>query len=160
MGRGRGGGGGGGGGGEGRGGRGGEGRGGEGGGGGGTEIPLPPTPNPSLRILSSLLAANVLPFGALELTRSRLRASNFQEGMRLCMQHLSHPHMNSIKLLKCSMESLTIFLFYVKRWLDKLGIAAALNHTRVLRQSFVGVHYSLLDSDQKPLPVRQNYIIT
>ena len=39
------------------------------------------------------------------------------------------------------------------RWLDKLGIAALTNHTRVFRQAFVGGHYSLLDSDQNPLPV-------
>ena len=42
------------------------------------------------------------------------------------------------------------------RWLDKLGIAALTNHTRVFRQAFVGGHYSLLDSDQNPLPVSPN----
>ena len=42
------------------------------------------------------------------------------------------------------------------RWLDKLGIAALTNHTRVFRQSFIGGHYSLLDSDQNPLPVSPN----
>ena len=46
-----------------------------------------------------------------------------------------------------------ILIFYVKRWLDKLGIAALMNHSRVFRQSFVGVSYSLLDSGQHPLPV-------
>ena len=46
-----------------------------------------------------------------------------------------------------------ILLFYVKRWLDKLGIAALMNHSRVMRQSFVGVNYSLLDSGQRPLSV-------
>ena len=42
------------------------------------------------------------------------------------------------------------------RWLDKLGIAALTNHTRVFRQAFVGGRYSLLDSDQNPLPVSSN----
>ena len=44
-----------------------------------------------------------------------------------------------------------IYLF--RRWLDKLGIAALTNHTRVCRQTFVGGAYGLLDSDQYPLPV-------
>ena len=33
------------------------------------------------------------------------------------------------------------------RLLDKLGVAALTNHTRVFRQAFVEEHYSLLDSD-------------
>ena len=43
---------------------------------------------------------------------------------------------------------------YVYRWLDKLGLAAVINHTRVLRQTFIGGNYGLLDIDRTPLPVR------
>ena len=39
------------------------------------------------------------------------------------------------------------------RWLDKLSITALTNHSRVFRQGFVGGAYSLLDSNQNPLPV-------
>ena len=39
------------------------------------------------------------------------------------------------------------------RWLDKLGLAAIINHTRVMRQTFIGGSYGLLDIDGTPLPV-------
>ena len=39
------------------------------------------------------------------------------------------------------------------RWLDKLGLAAIVNHTLVLRQDYVGGSYALLDSSANPLPV-------
>ena len=42
---------------------------------------------------------------------------------------------------------------FVIRWLDKLGLAAVVNHTVVLRQDFVGGNYALLDSSANPLPV-------
>ena len=42
---------------------------------------------------------------------------------------------------------------FQNRWLDKLGIAAAVGHKRVFRQDFVGGSYSLLDANQNPLPV-------
>ena len=45
-----------------------------------------------------------------------------------------------------------VCLFLI-RWLDKLGLAAVINHTLVLRQTFIGGSYSLLDSSSKPLPV-------
>ena len=45
-----------------------------------------------------------------------------------------------------------LFPFF-DRWLDKLGLAAIINHTRVLRQDFVGGNYALLDSNTTPLPV-------
>ena len=40
------------------------------------------------------------------------------------------------------------------RWLDKLGIAARMNHSRVFRQSYIGGNYALLDKYFNPLPVR------
>ena len=57
---------------------------------------------------------------------------------------------------KLVLESLMKQIYLLHRWLDKLGIAALTNHTRVFRQAFVGGHYSLLDSDQNPLPVSPN----
>ena len=39
------------------------------------------------------------------------------------------------------------------RWLDKLGLAAIFNHTRVMRQDFFGYNYGLVDQDGTPLPV-------
>ena len=39
------------------------------------------------------------------------------------------------------------------RWLDKLGVAALTNHSRVFRQDFIGGSYSLLDAHLDPLPV-------
>ena len=41
------------------------------------------------------------------------------------------------------------------RWLDKLGLAAIFNHTRVMRQDFAGYNYGLVEKDDgNPLPVR------
>ncbi|GBP97543.1 Heparanase [Eumeta japonica] len=37
-------------------------------------------------------------------------------------------------------------------WLDKLGLAAKYNITIVIRQSFIGGHYSLIDKNLNPLP--------
>ncbi|XP_022122339.2 heparanase [Pieris rapae] len=37
-------------------------------------------------------------------------------------------------------------------WLDKLGLAAKNNITTVVRQSFLGGNYSLIDKDLRPLP--------
>ena len=54
------------------------------------------------------------------------------------------------------MNQFLTLLSLFHRWLDKLGIAALTNHTRVFRQSFIGGHYSLLDSNQYPLPVSVN----
>ena len=54
---------------------------------------------------------------------------------------------------KLVLESLMKRIYLLHRWLDKLGIAALTNHTRVCRQTFVGGAYGLLDSDQYPLPV-------
>ena len=54
------------------------------------------------------------------------------------------------------MDQFLTLLSLFHRWLDKLGIAALTNHTRVFRQSFIGGHYSLLDSKQYPLPVSAN----
>ena len=51
-----------------------------------------------------------------------------------------------------------VFLFL--RWLDKLGIAAAVGHKRVFRQDFVGGNYALLDRNQNPLPVSYYTIVT
>ncbi len=45
-------------------------------------------------------------------------------------------------------------LHVVYRWLDKLGVAALTNHSRVFRQDYIGGSYSLLDSSFNPLPVR------
>ena len=37
--------------------------------------------------------------------------------------------------------------------LDKLGLAAIFNHTRVMRQDFFGYNYGLVDQDGTLLPV-------
>ena len=42
---------------------------------------------------------------------------------------------------------------FLIRWLDKLGLAAVVNHTVVLRQDFIGGNYALLDSSANPVPV-------
>ena len=45
------------------------------------------------------------------------------------------------------------FLFFFGRWLDKLGLAARLNHDVVVRQTFVAGNYALLDNNLEPNPV-------
>ena len=49
-------------------------------------------------------------------------------------------------------------LFLHFRWLDKLGIAALTNNTRVFRQEFIGAHDSLLNATEYPLPVSLIYL--
>lgn len=45
-----------------------------------------------------------------------------------------------------------------RRWLDKLGLAAIFNHTRVMRQDFAGYNYGLVEKDDgTPLPVRLSH---
>ena len=44
------------------------------------------------------------------------------------------------------------------RWLDKLGLAARLNHDVVIRQTFVGGNYALLDDNLEPNPVSNSLI--
>ena len=44
-------------------------------------------------------------------------------------------------------------IFVVSKWLDKLGLAALRNHTKVFRQSFYGGFYGLLYFDYTPTPV-------
>ena len=44
-------------------------------------------------------------------------------------------------------------VFFFLRWLDKLGLAARLYHSVIVRQTFVRGDYSLLDKDLNPNPV-------
>ena len=44
------------------------------------------------------------------------------------------------------------------RWLDKLGLSARLGHEVVIRQTFVGGSYALLDDDLDPNPVSTIYL--
>ena len=47
------------------------------------------------------------------------------------------------------------FFHFTVRWLDKLGIAAKFGVDVVVRQSFYGGHYALIDShSHDPHPVR------
>ena len=57
-----------------------------------------------------------------------------------------------VRMWVIGMMDMYVCLFLI-RWLDKLGLAAVINHTLVLRQTFIGGSYSLLDSSSKPLPV-------
>lgn len=45
------------------------------------------------------------------------------------------------------------------RWLDKLGLAAIINQTRVFRQAFIAREYGLLDTNSIPLPVKSKTIL-
>ena len=47
----------------------------------------------------------------------------------------------------------SILFFYCIRWLDTLGVAATMRHSRVFRQQFKGSNYGLLDPDFQPTPV-------
>jgi len=46
------------------------------------------------------------------------------------------------------------------RWMDKLGISAAMGIRVVMRQTFYGGYYSLLDIDMNPNPVSFSSILT
>ena len=41
----------------------------------------------------------------------------------------------------------------LNRWMDKLGIAALMEHKRVFREDFMGDFNGLLDPNQNPTPV-------
>ena len=45
------------------------------------------------------------------------------------------------------------FAINVSRWLDKLGLAARMRHEVVIRQTFTGGNYALLNNDLDPNPV-------
>ena len=48
---------------------------------------------------------------------------------------------------------------FVRRWLDKLGVAARMGIDVVVRQSFFRGHYALLDNDMQPRPVCQLHLL-
>ena len=50
---------------------------------------------------------------------------------------------------------LSIFIPHLTklRWLDELGVSAAMEQDIVCKQTFVGSHYAMLDSQCNPLPV-------
>ena len=50
------------------------------------------------------------------------------------------------------MKQFFLSLFF-SRWLDKLGLAARLKHEVVVRQTFFGGNYALLDKNLDPNPV-------
>ena len=45
------------------------------------------------------------------------------------------------------------FPFEQLRWLDELGVSAAMEQDIVCKQTFIGSHYAMLDAQYNPLPV-------
>lgn len=62
---------------------------------------------------------------------------------------------NDKTTLKLNLHNFNFIYFssFLSRWLDKLGLAARLYHSVIVRQTFVRGHYSLLDEDLNPNPV-------
>ena len=50
---------------------------------------------------------------------------------------------------------LSVFISHLTklRWLDELGVSAAMEQDIVCKQTFIGSHYAMLDSQYNPLPV-------
>ena len=77
-------------------------------------------------------------------------------GNSLVERGLIHADMfflNFIPVLLSFNEANFFFVFVFSRWLDKLGLAARLKHEVVVRQTFFGGNYALLDKNLDPNPV-------